>query len=386
MRGCACIAVFFSKLQHISIDRNIVAYSSLPSAALFSDACIIFVVTGLVCALIRWFHMCPGYLDNEAVYYPARKQMAAFFAMPVFLLPYVFRPSDPLVMTYSVSVLLIDVSLSVTVLYRIYFRWDLVGRTSWRKIFQCFSFSWISAFLLGVVLFPRFCSHYEKWIIGGTAIIGMVLTIMAGSTVLRLKGDIDRYVNNNYSNPEDFPLKFARQVLYLPLVFILAGWVLFLTRNPWLLFSLNILYSIVFVWILCVILYPQDGRALPESQTEICTPPDLCCEEGSVEDEVLSIIGRHFKEPHLLKTEVLSEVSRGNVRKADRFITLYGYYRLVNMFRLEYARLYKLSNPDAIQDLIASESGFTSRVTFYKARKSVGEISEEVSSRVKKLF
>lgn len=127
-------------------------------------------------------------------------------------------------------------------------------------------------------------------------------------------------------------------------------------------------------------------RALPESQTEICTPPDLCCEEGSVEDEVLSIIGRHFKEPHLLKTEVLSEVSRGNVRKADRFITLYGYYRLVNMFRLEYARLYKLSNPDAIQDLIASESGFTSRVTFYKARKSVGEISEEVSSRVKKLF
>lgn len=167
----------------------------------------------------------------------------------------------------------------------------------------------------------------------------------AGSTVLRLKGDIDRYVNNNYSNPEDFPLKFARQVLYLPLVFILAGWVLFLTRNPWLLFSLNILYSIVFVWILCVILYPQDGRALPESQTEICTPPDLCCEEGSVEDEVLSIIGRHFKEPHLLKTEVLSEVSRGNVRKADRFITLYGYYRLVNMFRLEYARLYKLSNP-----------------------------------------
>ena len=330
--------------------------------------------------------MCPGYMDNEAVYYPARKQMAAFFAMPVFLLPYVLRPSDPLVMTYSVSVLLIDVSLSVTVLYRIYFRWDLVGRTSWRKIFQCFSFSWISAFLLGVVLFPRFCSHYEKWIIGDTAIIGMVLTIMAGSTVLRLKGDIDRYVNNNYSNPEDFPLKFARQVLYLPLVFILAGWVLFLTRNPWLLFSLNILYSIVFVWILCVILYPQDGRALPESQTEICTPPDLCCEEGSVEDEVLSIIGRHFKEPHLLKTEVLSEVSRGNVRKADRFITLYGYYRLVNMFRLEYARLYKLSNPDAIQDLIASESGFTSRVTFYKARKSVGEISEEVSSRVKKLF
>ncbi len=56
------------------------------------------------------------------------------------------------------------------------------------------------------------------------------------------------------------------------------------------------------------------------------------------------------------------------------------------MFRLEYARLYKLRHPDAIQDVVAAESGFTSRVTFYKARKSVSDVYSEVSSRVEKLF
>ena len=65
-----------------------------------------------------------------------------------------------------------------------------------------------------------------------------------------------------------------------------------------------------------------------------------------------------------MKTEVLAAVSRGNAQKADKFIALHGYYRLVNMFRLEYARLYKLRYPDAIQDAVAAESGFTSRVIF----------------------
>lgn len=125
---------------------------------------------------------------------------------------------------------------------------------------------------------------------------------------------------------------------------------------------------------------------MPDPQPVESLPQEVNCTQGSVEDEVLTIIGHHFKEPHLLKTEVLAAVSRGNAQRADKFIALHGYYRLVNMFRLEYARLYKLKNPDAIQDLVAAESGFTSRVTFYKARKSVSDVYSEVSSRVEKMF
>lgn len=244
----------------------------------------------------------------------------------------------------------------------------------------------MAALLLVLVGCPHFFSSHERLIYNGSAVAGMLSTVVAGFTVSRLRKDIDLYVNDNYSNPEDFPLKFARKVLWLPFVFILLGWVLFLTKDPWLFFANNLLYSVVFVWLLCVILKPQEGRSLPELQPVESVPQELCCTAGSIEDEVLTIIGRHFKEPHLLKTEVLSAVSRGNAQKADKFIALHGYYRLVNMFRLEYACLYKLRYPDAIQDVVAAESGFTSRVTFYKARKSVSDVYEEVSSRVEKLF
>ena len=60
--------------------------------------------------------MCPTYSDKAAVYYPARKNMSFFFALNVFFLPYVLKPSDPLVMRYVSSVGLIYVALAVPVL------------------------------------------------------------------------------------------------------------------------------------------------------------------------------------------------------------------------------------------------------------------------------
>lgn len=361
-------------------------WTSISREALFSDACLVLIVAGLICAVVRWFHMCPPYSDNEKVYYSARRQMSLFFALPVLLLPYVLVPSGPAIMTYVVSVWIIYLPLAVSVLYRIYFRWELTGKFLWRKIINWCELLWMAALLLVLVVCPQFFSIHETGIYVGSAVAGACSTVVAGFTVSRLRKDIDLYMNDNYSNPEDFPLNFARKVLWLPFVLILLGWVMFLTKDPWLFFANNLIYSVVSVWLLCVILKPQEGRSLPDLQPVESLPQKLCCTAGSIEDEVLTIIGRHFKEPHLLKTEVLSAVSRGNAQKADKFIALHGYYRLVNMFRLEYARLYKLRYPDAIQDVVAAESGFTSRVTFYKARKSVSDVYEEVASRVEKLF
>lgn len=241
-------------------------WTSISREALFSDACLVLIVAGLVCAVVRWFHMCPPYSDNEKVYYPARRQMALFFALPVLLVPYVVMPSGPAVMTYALSVWIIYISLAVSVLYRIYFRWELRGKFLWRKIVNLCELLWMAALLLVLVICPQFFSSHEKWIYVGSAVAGTCSTVLAVFTLLRLRRDIDLYMNDNYSNPEDFPLNFARKVLWLPLVLILLGWVLFLTRNPWFFLANNLLYSVVFVWLLCVILKPQEGRSLPELQ------------------------------------------------------------------------------------------------------------------------
>lgn len=97
---------------------------------------------------------------------------------------------------------------------------------------------------------------------------------------------------------------------------------------------------------------------------------------------VIDVVRRRFREPHLLKSDVLMEIGSGDICRASRFIVSVGYYNLVNMFRLEYARLYKSKHPRAKQDEIAVEAGFSSRTSYYKAKKRVGEVDYSIVSGV----
>lgn len=54
-----------------------------------------FVVVGLVCSLLRWFHMCRPYDKSPEIFYPARKYMTFIFAICILLFPYVLFPEDP---------------------------------------------------------------------------------------------------------------------------------------------------------------------------------------------------------------------------------------------------------------------------------------------------
>lgn len=80
---------------------------------------------------------------------------------------------------------------------------------------------------------------------------------------------------------------------------------------------------------------------------------------------------------------MLSEIPKGKVNAASKYITQLGYYNLVNMFRLQHAALYKEARPAAKQEEIAEESGFSSRTAYYKARKSVAAIDDKIVKSVK---
>ena len=70
-------------------------------------------------------------------------------------------------------------------------------------------------------------------------------------------------------------------------------------------------------------------------------------------------------------------MDKGKAAPASRFIASVGYYNLINMFRLEYARQYIAAHPDAKLAVVAEESGFASGSSFSKAKRSVPEIVPE---------
>lgn len=183
-------------------------------------------------------------------------------------------------------------------------------------------------------------------------------------------------------------------------------WTIFITGSRCGKFAVDIVTSCWMIYFLGLILHPQrvlrpsaiddemekledrKQREIQEIDTSENESSDIPPEDDGtpmdvIKDEVLAVILRCFREPHLLKTEVLLDLGSGKMNKASKFISSIGYYNLVNMFRLEYARLYKEAHPHAKQEEIAIESGFVSRTAYYKVKKSVGEIDHALRQGVK---
>ena len=150
-------------------------------------------------------------------------------------------------------------------------------------------------------------------------------------------------------------------------------WTIFITGSRWGKFAVDIVTSCWMIYFLGLILHPQrvlrpyaiddemeksedrKQRDIQEIDTSENESSDIPPEDDGtpmdvIKDEVLAVILRRFREPHFLKTEVLLDLGSGKMNKASKFISSIGYYNLVNMFRLEYARLYKEAHPHAKQE------------------------------------
>ena len=80
---------------------------------------------------------------------------------------------------------------------------------------------------------------------------------------------------------------------------------------------------------------------------------------------------------------MLAQISKGKVTAASQYISAVGYYNLINMFRLEYARQFSEAYPLVKLSIVAKEAGFASGSSFSKAKKSIRDIDPEIAAKVK---
>ena len=205
----------------------------------------------------------------------------------------------------------------------------------------------------------------------------------------QLKRTIDKFNTDNYSNVEDFPYRF-RPTGALPAALLdctdvgcicLRQPLVQTRRRPHHVGS-DDLHAVHNPAPTTAVYKQQEPDPANDGSKDTATT-DSPSEIDAIGNEVLSIILRRYREPHLQKSEVLSEIPKGKVNAASKYITQLGYYNLVNMFRLQHAALYKEAHPAAKQEEIAEESGFSSRTAYYKARKSVAAIDDKIVKCVK---
>ena len=402
----------------------------------YSLACYTYILSGVICGVVRWFHMChPFDKWGGDFFYPARRQMTFFYTATALQLPYVLCPGDPGTWLFARSFGILYYPVCFTILYHRYFQTD----KPWRQ-WSAVTYFVTPFLLLGGLLFIVFF-HQNNLLIpykltweiamGGVSIL---LSIHLFKECKWLIKKVDSYHTQNYSNESDFPFSFAKKILLLPALGLLIMWVLFILDNQMVKAYIDLFMAAWQVRFLCRILHPNktihseqnknnmdfienenmeqilqekelfekivqtaDGQVLEEAPIDDTSDePKLITynkeklrlqmeQENweSVKDEVLTIVSKRYLEPSLKRIEVVRDVSAMNHTLAGTFITQVGFYRLVNAFRIRhYERLMESDTTANLgQEAAAEMCGFKNRWGLSNARKRLKDFDYELIER-----
>ncbi len=371
---------------------------------IYSIACTAYVVTCLMFAAVRWFHVCPGAKENKSYYYPDRKLLTLFYAVPIILLPYVLNPAShaswllvkgyyPLTHFFYCAVLLFNYFGKV----RQWRRWLSSG------IAASVLVSIAAALLLAVSLMPE-CKINEAWEHTLNSIIiavGLLMTIYCGAAVWQVWQWIHEYSTDNFSNIDDFPLPYARGVIVIPIIHALLIWPMVLLDSPKWLATMQLLLAVFNIFFLISVL-PSKRKGNPleqmiednrEADNEEVLEQTLPTEEHpeiieqrpkerqmdipeqtrqKIADGIEKALVRQrlYLNPNLRLKEVVDVCGYSQAYVSRVLREQYGgFFDYVNILRCRHVDEYIARHPEVTKEEAIIKSGFKDRQNYYRIKK-----------------
>ena len=331
-----------------------------------------FVVTSLVIAAVRWFHMCRPFDRKPDYYYPGRKAVSTIYLSAIFLLPYIIFPEKN-----GAWLLAKAYCLPVDLFFLPILLFSYFGSVMhWRKWHR-------PTFLLGMVALLALLAGPVISLLGGDNVngyriglwiifsLGVFMTgfcILAICVVLRWARKIDV---EDYSNPEDFPVNFARRMVGLMVTTMILLWGTALSDSRAMMAGLHIVLSLASVLLLVLALHPHRHRDPDEEPASAAAKPLSATRTKALATAVRRVVEQEeaFLDPHLTLQDVATRCGTSRTYIAGVFKTEFGgFFTYVNTLRLNYADRYREAHPRASVVEIASESGFGSRQTYYSVK------------------
>ena len=371
---------------------------------IYSIACTAYVVTCLMFAAVRWFHVCPGAKENKSYYHPDRKLLTLFYAVPIILLPYVLNPAShaswllvkgyyPLTHFFYCAVLLFNYFGKV----RQWRRWLSSG------IAASVLVSIAAALLLAVSLMPE-CKINEAWEHTLNYIIiavGLLMTIYCGVAIWQVWQWIHEYSTDNFSNIDDFPLPYARGVIVIPIIHALLIWPMVLLDSPKWLATMQLLLAVFNIFFLISAL-PSKRKGNPleqmiednrEADNEEVLEQTLPTEEHpeiieqrpkerqmdipeqtrqKIADGIEKALVRQrlYLNPNLRLKEVVDVCGYSQAYVSRVLREQYGgFFDYVNILRCRHVDEYIARHPEVTKEEAIIKSGFKDRQNYYRIKK-----------------
>lgn len=254
----------------------------------YSLACYTYILSGVICAIVRWFHMCRPFDQRSDYFYPARRQVTFFYAATALQLPYMLCPGDPGSWFFARSFGILYYPVCFALLYHRFFQM----RHLWSKKLSIAYFC--SPFLLLGTLFVIVVFHQNDLLLPYKRLWECIMVCVSILLTYRLVKEcrwvakkVESYHTQNYSNESDFPFTFAKNMLYLPAVWLIVMWTLFLLDNQMVKAFIDLIMAAWHVLFLCRILHPSRPVSSKRSIDDMKTIENENMERILQENELL---------------------------------------------------------------------------------------------------
>lgn len=254
----------------------------------YSLACYTYILSGVICAVVRWFHMCRPFDQRSDYFYPARRQVTFFYAATALQLPYMLCPGDPGSWFFARSFGILYYPVCFALLYHRFFQM----RHLWSKKLSIAYFC--SPFLLLGALFVIVVFHQNDLLLPYKRLWECIMVCVSILLTYRLVKEcrwvakkVESYHTQNFSNESDFPFTFAKNMLYLPAVWLIVMWTLFLLDNQMVKAFIDLIIAAWHVLFLCRILHPSRPVSSKRSIDDMKTIEDENMERILQENELL---------------------------------------------------------------------------------------------------
>lgn len=351
-------------------------------------AAMLYITTCWTFAIIRWFHTCQEPRERQSYIWPDRKMQCLVYSMATLLLPYVIDPTDEAAWTLMKSYFPATYYFYCGLLLLCYAgtvkqwsRWKFISWVATCIVIATMLIPVLNAWLPFEFMnkqgieFWHYITTFESLLMMGFCFIAMWQVWCW----IRESNDA------NYSNPDDFPVRYASTVLLYPIILTPLLWPAYILDSRQVMAFLHILLA-VFNMLLLITVMPAWRRKniLPSTEEDEDNVDDETKQDARIEEimeqtarEIAAFVEgqRAYLDPHLNVDDVVSHCQLGRTYVSMTFQRRYGSFaNYVNNLRLNHYDQYLTDHPDETKESGALASGFANYMAYYRAKQRIGRM------------
>lgn len=351
----------------------------------FGLAAMLYITTCWCFAAVRWFHTCRVPKERQRYTWPDRKLQVLCFSMATLLLPYVFDPTNEaawmLMKSYFPATYYFYCGLLLLCYADTVKQWNRWKTVSWSA----------AAIVIATMLIPvlnawlpfEFMSEkgLQFWHYAIT-VESLIMLVFCTLSMWQVWRWIKESRDANYSNRDDFPVRYASIILFYPLILTPLLWPAYIFDSRIGMAHLHVLLAIFNIVLLITVMPAWRRKAIiaePDSEAVRFTAQQDASVEEQLDQVALEIKAyveeqQAYLDSHLRIDDIVEHCQHGRTYVSLAFQRRFGSFAsYINGLRLKYYEQYVAEHPNETKESAALSSGFASYNAYYRAKKRLSK-------------